>query len=114
LAPGKRYTLKITAGETVREAPFRVFSKAEAREYGQLAQIISEQEEDDPRTLYSRLIYLQSELGLLNLAEQTAQKAVKEFPKDAGFYIALAQIQQKLEMNEQAKLSLQKATKLEQ
>ena len=79
---------------------FKIFSKQEAKEYWGMVTAIKTEEAEDPRAMYSKLIYLNAQLGLLTRARVLSKEALKQYPKDEGFKIALKELNQKLGLPE--------------
>jgi len=79
---------------------FKIFSKQEAKEYWGLVTAIKSEEAEDPRAMYSKLIYLNAQLGLLTRARALSKEALKQYPNDEGFKIALKEVNQKLGLSE--------------
>ena len=79
---------------------FKIFSKQEAKEYCGLVTAIKSEEAEDPRAMYSKLIYLNAQLGLLTRARALCKEALKQYPNDEGFKIALKEVNQKLGLSE--------------
>jgi hypothetical protein len=75
---------------------FRIFSSNEARDYKLLVKRIKRRERHDPHALYSDLVYLNAQLGLLTRARATAKAALKQFPEDEGFRAVLDELDEKL------------------
>jgi hypothetical protein len=79
---------------------FKILSKQEAKEYWSLVTSIKSEEAGDPRAMYSKLIYLNAQLGLLTRARVLSKEALKQYPNDEGFKIALKELNQKLGLPE--------------
>ena len=79
---------------------FKIFSKQEAKDYWGLVTAIKSEEAQDPRAMYSKLIYLNAQLGLLTRARALSKEALKQYPNDEGFKVALKELNQKLHIVE--------------
>jgi len=111
LGPGKRYEVRLKNESDV--ATFRVFSTEEVDSYLSLARRVRQVERHDHRAMYAHLLLIQSELGLLRLAEATAKNAVTEFYHDPGFLFALGEIKRELNKPEEAKRCFEQAIEAE-
>ena len=75
---------------------FKILSKQEAKEYWGLVAAIKSEESEDLRAMYSRLIYLNAQLGLLTRARAVTKEALKQYPNDEGYKAVLKELNQKL------------------
>ncbi len=79
---------------------FKIYSKHETKEYWGLVTAIKSDEAEDPRAMYSKLIFLNAQLGLLTRARALSKEALKQYPNDEGYKAALKELNQKLNISE--------------
>jgi len=100
LTNGQVYQAVLSGSGMKKTQYFRILSKDQAKEYRALVARIKEKEKNDPRALYSKLIYLNAQLGLLTGARATTRDALKTYPNDEGFKTTWKELNRKLNQPE--------------
>lgn len=100
LTNGQVYQAVLSGSGMRKTQYFRILSKDQAREYRALVARIKKREKNDPRALYSKLIYLNAQLGLLTRARATTRVARDAYRDDEGFKAAWKELNRKLNLPE--------------